>query len=47
MPVVASLLDDEMRDDFVDEVREEYAELREEHYATQVIQSFVCLILIV
>jgi cobalamin-dependent methionine synthase I/methionine synthase I (cobalamin-dependent) len=35
VPVVAALIDDAQRDDFVSEVREEYAELRDEHFATQ------------
>ncbi|KAI8063784.1 methionine synthase [Gongronella butleri] len=32
VPVAASLLDDNLREDFADDVREEYDELREEYY---------------
>ncbi|KAI7895084.1 methionine synthase [Mucor mucedo] len=32
VPVVASLLNDKLRDDFVEDIREEYNEMREEYY---------------
>lgn len=32
VPVVASLLNDNLRDDFVEDIREEYNEMREEYY---------------
>ncbi|KAG2172229.1 hypothetical protein INT43_004770 [Umbelopsis isabellina] len=32
VPVVASLLDDNRREDFAEDIREEYAEMREEYY---------------
>jgi 5-methyltetrahydrofolate--homocysteine methyltransferase len=43
VPVVAALLDDEQRDDYVAEVRDEYVELRDEHFATQRERQFETL----
>jgi len=41
--VVASLLDDRLRDDFVADTREQYDEMREEHYASLADRKFLTL----
>merc|ERR1711998_56653 len=41
--VCESLLNDKKRDEFIEDVREQYAELREDHYASLAARKFLSL----